>query len=193
MPALLLRKWSEANLGSLKAIAWALILGGIVMWIIDAWSVRHEAGTQDVEQMNLGQAVWIGLCQTFSAVFPGVSRSMSTIAAGQMVGLTRPAALEFSFLLSIPTMIAATCWDLLKEVHPSAAVLAAQGAAPEVVMTSERWMVLIIGGVVSFVVALGVVEWFLYWVRKHGLVLFAVYRIILGGAILAAGSQFLGR
>ncbi len=192
-PALALRKWSEANLGSLKAIAWALILGGIVMWIIDAWSVRHEAGTQDVEQMNLGQAVWIGLCQTFSAVFPGVSRSMSTIAAGQTVGLSRPAALEFSFLLSIPTMIAATCWDLLKEIRPSAATLATRAAAPEVVMNSEKWMVLIIGAVVSFIVALGVVEWFLYWVRKHGLVIFALYRIILGGAILAAGSQFLGR
>jgi undecaprenyl-diphosphatase len=193
IPALLLRKWSEKNLGSLKAIAWALVLGGIVMWIIDAWSVRHEAPTRDVEQMNLLQAIWIGLCQTLSAVFPGTSRSMSTIAAGQTVGLSRPAALEFSFLLSIPTMIAATCWDLLKEIHPGRAALAAGIVTPRVVMDSDRWLVLIIGTVVSFVVALGVVEWFLFWVRKHGLVLFALYRIILGGALLAAGSQFIGR
>jgi undecaprenyl-diphosphatase len=143
--------------------------------------------------MNLPQAIWIGLCQTLSAVFPGTSRSMSTIAAGQMVGLTRPAALEFSFLLSIPTMIAATCWDLVKEVHPGGAAMAAGTAAPHVVMDSGRWVVLIIGTVVSFIVALGVVEWFLFWVRKHGLVLFALYRIILGGALLAMGSQFLGR
>jgi undecaprenyl-diphosphatase len=193
VPALLLRHWSERNLGSLKAIAWALLLGGIVMWIIDAWSVRHEAETRDVEEMNLFQAIWIGLCQTLSAVFPGTSRSMSTIAAGQMVGLTRPAALEFSFLLSIPTMVAATCWDLVKEVHPGHAAIAAGMAAPRVVMDSDRWVVLLIGTVVSFIVALGVVEWFLYWVRKHGLVLFALYRIILGGALLAAGSQFIGR
>src|ERR1035441_406108 len=129
--------------------------------------------------MNLPQAIWIGLCQTLSAVFPGTSRSMATIAAGQTVGLTRPAALEFSFLLSIPTMVAATCWDLLKEIHPSKAALAAGMAPPHVVMTSERWMVLLIGALVSFIVALGVVEWFLFWVRKHGLVLFALYRIIL--------------
>jgi undecaprenyl-diphosphatase len=191
-PALLLHKWSEKNLGSLKAIAWALLLGGIVMWIIDAWSVRHEAATRDVEQMNLPQAIWIGLCQTLSAVFPGTSRSMSTIAAGQLVGLTRPGALEFSFLLSIPTMVAATCWDLFKEIHVSKAALAAGIVPPHVVMTSERWMVLLIGAAVSFIVALGVVEWFLYWVRKHGFTMFAIYRIILGTALLLWGTKYIG-
>ena len=192
VPALLLHKWSEKNLGSVRAMALALLIGGIVMWIIDAWSARHEAATSDVEQMNLGQAIWIGLCQTLSAVFPGTSRSMSTIAAGQIVGLSRPAALEFSFLLSIPTMIAATCWDLLKELHPSKAALEA-GLAPHVVMNSDRWIVLIIGTVVSFIVALGVVEWFLFWVRKHGFTVFAIYRILLGTFLLLFGTQFVGR
>jgi undecaprenyl-diphosphatase len=189
-PALLLHKWSERNLGSLEAMAWALLLGGIVMWIIDAWSVRHEAITLDIEQMSLPQAVWIGLCQTLSAVFPGTSRSMSTIAAGQIVGLTRPAALEFSFLLSIPTMFAATLWDLLKELHPSKAALAA-GIATHVEMNSDRWIVLLIGAAVSFIVALGVVEWFLYWVRRHGLVMFALYRIILAGFLLLFGAKYI--
>src|ERR1019366_1326338 len=115
---------------------------------------------RDVEQRTRAQAIWIGLCQTLSAVFPGTSRSMSTIAAGQLVGLSRPGALEFSFLLSIPTMFAATLWDLLKELHPSKAALAA-GIATHVDMSSPRWMVLLIGAVVSFIVALGVVEWFL--------------------------------
>ena len=78
--------------------------------------------------MSLPQAIWIGLCQTLSAIFPGTSRSMSTIAAGQLAGLDRPSALEFSFLLSIPTMIAATGWDLMKEIHSSQA--AGAGAAP---------------------------------------------------------------
>jgi undecaprenyl-diphosphatase len=185
-PALLLHKWSEKNLGSLNAIALALLIGGVAMWIIDAWSDHREASTSDVEEMSLGQAIWIGLCQTLSAVFPGTSRSMSTIAAGQIVGMDRPTALEFSFLLSIPTMIAATVWDLKKEVFPSG------GAAAHVVMTTDNWIVLIIGFGVSFIVALGVVEWFLHWVRKHGFTVFAIYRIILGSALLLWGTKYIG-
>jgi len=186
VPALLLHKWSEKNLGSLNVIALALLLGGIVMWIVDLRSDRFEATTTHVEEMTVPQAIWIGLCQTLSAIFPGTSRSMSTIAAGQMVGLDRPAALEFSFLLSIPTMIAATCWDLKKEVFPS------HGVAAHVVMNSNNWIVLAIGLVVSFIVALGVVEWFLFWVRKHGFTVFAIYRIILGVALLIWGTKFIG-
>ena len=191
VPALLLRKWSEKNLDSLNAMAVALLFGGIVMWVVDAWAGRREAGTTDVEQMTVLQAIWIGLCQTLSAVFRGTSRSMSTIAAGQLADLTRPAALEFSFLLSIPTMIAATGWDLIKAIHPSKAALAAGGVA-NVVMDSDRWIVLIIGLVVSFIVALGVVEWFLFWVRKHGFTVFAVYRILLGLALLIWGAKYIG-
>jgi undecaprenyl-diphosphatase len=185
-PALLLHKWSEKNLGSLNVIAWALLIGGIAMWIIDAWSDRYEANTTHVEEMSLPQAIWIGLCQTLSAIFPGTSRSMSTIAAGQLVGMDRPSALEFSFLLSIPTMIAATVWDLKKEVFPSG------GGAAHVVMTGDNWIVLGIGFGVSFIVALGVVEWFLFWVRKHGFTLFAIYRILLGSALLLWGAKYIG-
>jgi undecaprenyl-diphosphatase len=185
-PALLLHKWSEKNLGSLNVIAWALLIGGIAMWIIDAWSDRYEANTTHVEEMSLPQAIWIGLCQTLSAIFPGTSRSMSTIAAGQLVGMDRPSALEFSFLLSIPTMIAATIWDLKKEVFPSG------GGAAHVVMTGDNWIVLAIGFGVSFIVALGVVEWFLFWVRKHGFTLFAIYRILLGSALLLWGTKYIG-
>jgi undecaprenyl-diphosphatase len=188
-PALLLHKWSEKNLGSLKAMALALLVGGIVMWVIDIWSDRYEATTTQVEEMSLPQAIWIGLCQTLSAVFPGTSRSMSTIAAGQLVGLDRPAALEFSFLLSIPTMIAATAWDLIKEIHPSKA---AGAAAAHVAMNFDRWIVLLIGLLVSFIVALGVVEWFLQWVRRHGFTVFALYRILLGAALLLWGTKFIG-
>ncbi|MGB6744564.1 MAG: undecaprenyl-diphosphate phosphatase [Terracidiphilus sp.] len=189
VPALLLRKWSERNLGSLTAMALALLIGGVAMWIVDVWSDRSDPNTTDVEQMTLGQAIWIGLCQTLSAIFPGASRSMTTIAAGQMVGLDRPAALEFSFLLSIPTMIAATGWDLVKEVHGSSK---AGAAAAHVAMNPERWIVLLIGMAVSFIVALGVVEWFLYWVRRHGFTVFAIYRILLGVALLIFGARLIG-
>ena len=185
-PALLLHKWSEKNLGSLNVIAWALLIGGILMWIIDAWSDHYEATTTHVEEMSVPQAIWIGLCQTLSAIFPGTSRSMSTIAAGQLVGMDRPSALEFSFLLSIPTMIAATIWDLKKEVFPSG------GGTAHVVMTGDNWIVLAIGFGVSFIVALGVVEWFLFWVRKHGFTLFAICRILLGSALLIWGTKYIG-
>jgi undecaprenyl-diphosphatase len=90
-------------------------------------------------------------------------------------------------------MLAATAWDLLKSVHPSKSALAA-GAVPiaEVHMNSQLWIVLVIGFVVSFIVALGVVEWFLMWVRRHGFTIFAVYRIILGILLLVLGSRLLG-
>ena len=192
VPALVQKKWSDRNLGSLSVIAWALLIGGILMWIIDARSSRFEPTTTHVEELGLGQAIWIGLCQSLSAIFPGTSRSMSTIAAGQLVGMDRPSALEFSFLLSIPTMLAATGYDLLKEIHPSKAAGAATAAA-HVVMTGERWIVLVIGFVVSFIVALGVVEWFLLWVRKHGFTVFAVYRIVVGLVLLLWGSKFIGQ
>ena len=189
-PALALHKWSEKNLQSIQVMALALLIGGIVMWAVDVWSTRYESTTLHVEEMGLGQAIWIGLCQTLSAIFPGTSRSMSTIASGQLAGLDRPTALEFSFLLSIPTMIAATAWDFIKEVHPSKAAVAA-GTAAHVVMNSERWIVLLIGLVVSFIVALGVVEWFLHWVRKHGFTVFAIYRIVLGIVLLIWGAKYL--
>ncbi|MGC9159468.1 MAG: undecaprenyl-diphosphate phosphatase [Terracidiphilus sp.] len=185
-PALLLRKWSERNLGSLEAMSLALVIGGVVMWIVDARSERFEPVTRHIEEMSLWQAVWIGLWQALSAIFPGTSRSMSTIAAGQLAGMDRPSALEFSFLLSLPTMIAATGWELIGEIHSRG------GEAAHVAMNGERWMVLLIGAAVSFIVALGVVEWFLYWVRKHGFAIFALYRILLGAALLIWGARIVG-
>ena len=190
VPALLLHKWSDQHLGSIYVMALALLIGGIVMWVIDYWAERRDPDVTDIEQMTLFQAIWIGLCQSLSAIFPGTSRSMSTIAAGQLVSLDRPTALAFSFLLSIPTMFAATCWDLIKEIHPSKAAVAA-GLGAHVVMDTERWIVLLIGLVISFIGALGVVEWVLQWVRKHGFTLFAIYRILLGGALLIWGAKFI--
>jgi len=190
VPSLLLTKLIGKHLESIRIMAIALVVGGIIMWVVDAWSVRREPTTSDVEQMSLAQAVWIGLCQTLSAVFPGTSRSMSTIAAGQIVGMSRSAALEFSFLVSIPTMIAATGYDLLKTLHPRH-VEGVEALAP-LVMTSHAWIVLAIGFIVSFLVALACVEWFLQWVRKHGFVIFAVYRIVFGGMLLIFGKKLAG-
>jgi undecaprenyl-diphosphatase len=129
----------------------------------------------------MGQAIWIGLCQVLSAVFPGTSRSMATIAAGQLAGMSRTSALEFSFFVSIPTMAAATLYDLLKSVRPHHGEPSVLG---QITFTAQSWVVLGIGFVVSFIVAYGVVAWFMNWVRQRGFVPFAVYRIVLGVAVL---------
>lgn len=176
------------NLESLHVMALALLIGGIIMWVVDALSVRRTPTTQHVEEMTFLQAVWIGFCQMFSAVFPGVSRSMSTIAAGQLAGMSRTTALEFSFLLSIPTMIAATGYSLLKVFHPGKHADPTEVLTP-LVMTTHNWIVLAIGMIVSFGVALAVVEWFLQWVRRHGFVVFAVYRILLAVILLVFGAR----
>lgn len=179
-PAFLLTKVIGKHLESLVIMGSALLIGGIVMWIVDAM-FADKGNTDDMDKMSLGQAVWIGFCQVLSAVFPGTSRSMSTIAAGQLAGMTRASALEFSFFLSIPTMIVATCYDLLKTLRHKDAAGAALGA---VHMDTQAWVALAIGFVVSFIVAYGVVAWFMNWVRTRGFVPFAVYRIIVGAAVL---------
>jgi undecaprenyl-diphosphatase len=190
IPSLLLVKVIGKHLESLTIIAWSFVIGGVIMWVVDVASDRRDNDTKEVEQMTIGQAIWVGFCQIFSAVFPGTSRSMSTITGGQMVGMTRPAALEFSFLLSIPIMIAATGYDLLRTLHPKH--LAGAEAISPLVMTGHEWVVLAIGFVVSFIVALGVVEWFLRWVRHHGFVPFAIYRILAGVVLFAWIHHWIG-
>lgn len=183
-PAWLLHKKIGENLESFKVIGCALIVGGVLMWIVDAMFGPTPAGgrhkTETMEEVSTLQAIWIGFCQIFSAVFPGTSRSMSTITAGQLAGMSRPAALEFSFFLSMPTMAAATLYDLYKNLHAHGGGTAL-GRMP---VNSQEWIVLLIGFVVSFIVALAVVAWFMNWVRRRGFTPFAIYRIILGAAVL---------
>ncbi len=176
LPAWALTKVIGKNLESLWVISTALLVGGIVMWIVDATFTRVRV-TQ-MEEMNLPQAIWIGACQILSAVFPGTSRSMSTIAAGQIAGMSRPAALEFSFFLSMPTMVVATLYDLYKTLKPPRDT-AAEGNIAPLAVNHHQWIVLAIGFIVSFIVALVVVAWFMRWVRTKGFVPFAIYRIVL--------------
>jgi undecaprenyl-diphosphatase len=183
LPAWLLKKQIGQNLENLSVMAWALLLGGVIMWIVDALCTRSR--TNHMEEMNLPQALWIGAVQILSAVFPGTSRSMSTIAAGQTAGLSRPAALEFSFFLSMPTMVVATGYDLLKTLRPHHDAATEAGLAP-LTMNAHNWILVAIGFAVSFFVALGVVAWFMRWVRARGFAPFAIYRIIIGIALLVA-------
>lgn len=193
IPAFLLTKVIGKHLESLYIMGMSLLIGGIVMWIVDAINAPAEKlgpnapsriHTWSMEAMSLGQAIWIGACQILSAVFPGTSRSMSTIAAGQVAGMSRASALEFSFFLSIPTMVVATCYDLLKSLR-------GKGANPIGVsqIDAHGWIVLAIGFVVSFIVAYGAVAWFMAWVRKRGFAPFAVYRIVVGTLVLIYAAR----
>ncbi|HXM74980.1 MAG TPA: undecaprenyl-diphosphate phosphatase [Chthoniobacterales bacterium] len=182
LPSWALKKQIGENLENLHIIAWALLIGGIVMWIVDATFTRPRVS--HMEEMSLPQAAWIGAVQILSAVFPGTSRSMCTIAAGQVASLSRPAALEFSFFLSMPTMVVATLYDLYKTIAPNRHT-ALEGNLAPLAVDAHQWIVLAIGFVVSFIVALVVVAWFMRWVRARGFAPFAIYRIALGLVLLA--------
>ncbi len=172
-PAFLMTKIIGHNLESLTVMGCALLVGGVIMIVVDY--ICQAPRTIKIDDTSWVQAIGIGIGQIFSAVFPGTSRSMATIASGQILGMSRASALEFSFLLSIPTMMAATCYDLLKTLYHS------NGA---ILHTSQEWVLLAIGFVISFFVALVVVAWFLKWVRTRGFLLFGVYRIILAIFVL---------
>ena len=171
IPCFLIDKVIGENLESLRMIAIALIVGGIAMVFIDLYCSKHVT-TQQIDDVNLRQAIVIGLAQILAAAFPGTSRSMSTIAGGQLMGLSRSAALEFSFFLSIPVMVAAASYKLLQHLRK------------EAFPTSEQWIALVAGFIMSFLVAFVVIAWFMTWVRKHGFTPFAIYRVIAGAALL---------
>ena len=197
IPSYLLVKVIGKHLESLYVIGSSLLIGGIVMWFVDTRNAKAEAAgeastgglihTWHMEEMSLGEAIWIGACQILSAVFPGTSRSMSTIAAGQLAGMSRASALEFSFFLSMPTMAMATVYTLYKSLR-------GKDGNPFAVSSidSHGWIVLAIGFVVSFIVAYGSVAWFMAWVRKRGFGPFAIYRIVVGIAVLYFASKLVG-
>lgn len=149
-------------------IAWALIIGGL--WILGAETI---AGRQpDRKEVTWRVAILVGIAQMVAGVFPGTSRSGATIFTAMLADTSnRAAATEFSFLVGIPTMYAATGYELLK-------VLKNGGTA------HEDWTALIAGFVVSLIVAFVVVKWLLGYIRTHRFTWFAVYRIVLGALLL---------
>ena len=152
---------------TLLPVALALLIGGVLILLIE----RYVAGRPAAAALTWKVACFVGLCQMLAAVFPGTSRSAATIFAAMLAGLTlRPAATEFAFLVGIPTMFAATGYEFLKVRHQ------AQG---------EDLHALALGFLVSGVVAFIAVKWLLRYVQTHRFTVFAWYRIVLGGALLA--------
>ncbi len=145
----------------------ALFLGGIALIALEKIHAKKIAGNTEkqaksIEQLTLKQSAGIGLIQSLS-IIPGVSRSAASILGGMFLGANRKTAVEFSFLLAIPTMIAATGLDLL-ETNFS--------------FSTEEWQLLAVGFIGSFMVALIVVKWFIKYVQTNSFISFGIYRII---------------
>ena len=156
-------------LNSVEVVAIMLVLGGIFMLYCDKLFNKGSNANQVTEK----RAFRIGLYQCIS-VIPGVSRSMATIVGGMTQGLTRKRAAEFSFFLAVPTMAGATLLDLLD-------LLKEEGNWA----TAHNITMLVVGCVVAFVVALLAMKWFVSFLSKYGFKAFGVYRIIVGGIIIA--------
>ena len=149
-----------------RNVALALIVGAVLIYVVEMLHLQPR--TRAVERLSFAQSLGVGLAQC-AALFPGFSRSAATILGGLLVGLDRPTAARFSFLLAIPTILGATVLDLVRS---------SAGLQP----ADYFWIV--VGFVVSFVAAWGAVRWFLRFVSHHSLRVFAVYRLILGCVVL---------
>ncbi|HUR39595.1 MAG TPA: undecaprenyl-diphosphate phosphatase [Verrucomicrobiae bacterium] len=154
---------------SMAPVAWALIVGGFVIFAVEALVANKPPS----ERITWTVAVVVGLAQVLAAVFPGTSRSAATIFAAMLAGCTsRPAAAEFAFLLGIPTMFAATALETLDAVQDGQ-------------LASEPLLDLAVGFVVSAVMAFVAVKWLLAYIQAHRFTPFAWYRIAAGALLLA--------
>lgn len=174
LPAALLgvlfHKFIKTYLFNPMTVAGALILGGfVILWLE---SRQRPVKVESVDDMTWQDALKVGLAQSV-AMFPGVSRAGATIMGGLYIGMSRKAATEFSFFLAIPTMVAATTYDLYKNYG---------------YFSSEQWVLLVVGFVCAFASAFVVVKTFLDYVARHSFRPFAYYRIVFGTFVLLMGS-----
>lgn len=163
--AYFLEKQIDAMLGSVVIVAVAMVLGGVILIFVDRWFDRPE---NEQTHLTYKKAFFIGLIQIIS-VIPGVSRSAATIIGGMSQKLSRKAAAEFSFFLAVPTMFAASALKLV-ENYP--------------LITGENLNLLIVGNIVSFLVAMIAIKSFIAFLTKHGFKWFGWYRIVVGLVIL---------
>ena len=175
---LLTHHWITAHLFRPPVVIVALIVGGVAILAIERW--RPAPHIEAVPQIDYRTALWIGIAQVCSLI-PGVSRSGATIMGALLAGVARPAAAEFSFLLAIPVMFAATGLDLWENRH---------------LLSGSDALMLAVGFVVAFASALVVVRWLIRFVSHRSFDLFAWYRIVFGlalVAVLATGRSWLAK
>ncbi len=173
----LLKKHIDAALGNLWVIAVVMLVGGIVLLFIDKLFQKAELTNtlnSNDEEISYKKSFIIGCFQVLSIIFPGLSRSAATIIGGMSQKLNKKTALEFSFFLAVPTMLAASAKSTLDVFKTN----------PEV-FAKDNLILLVIGAVVAFVVALVSVQFFIRIVQKKGFAVFGWYRIVLGSTILA--------
>ena len=159
----------DAMLEKVEVVAVMLVLGGVFMLFCDK---IFNKGSETIK-LSEKRAFWIGMYQCISMI-PGVSRSMATIVGGMSQGLTRKAATEYSFFLAVPTMFAATAYKLMKLIADPV----------QRTILADNMLVLIVGNVVAFIVALLAIKFFIGFVQKYGFKAFGWYRIIVGGVII---------
>jgi undecaprenyl-diphosphatase len=167
----LLKKHIDAMLGNLGFIAVIMIVGGIILLFIDRLFTKPVIRTQDA--VTNKNAFLIGCYQVLSVLFPGLSRSAATIIGGLQQKLDRRTAAEFSFFLAVPTMMAASVKSFY-DVHK---------ANPEV-FVRDNMLMLVVGSIVAFLVALLAIRFFITYLQRHGFKLFGYYRILTGSLIL---------
>lgn len=142
-------------------VVWSLALGGVALIVFELWYKRSD-GHRSAQELSYKNSFLIGICQSL-AIIPGVSRSGATIVGGLLMGISRQAIVEFSFLLAVPTMAAATGYDLIKSASS---------------FSFSEFHILAIGFVVSFFVAMASIVWLLKFVKTHTFISFGIYRIV---------------
>lgn len=150
-------------LGSETVVLCSLLIGGIFIVAFEYWYREKEDATSEIREISYKNAVIIGLFQSI-AMIPGVSRSASTILGGLWLGLKRKTIVEFTFLLAVPTMLAATCYDLIKSGSQ---------------FSFDQIQYLLVGFVTAFVVALLTIKFLLQFIKTHTFIPFGIYRIVL--------------
>jgi undecaprenyl-diphosphatase len=171
---LLYKLLKQYLLSNAVMVLWSLFLGGVLLIVFEMWYAKRKSVPDKVNELSYKQSFLTGLAQSL-AIIPGVSRSGATIVAGLLMGINRQTIVEFSFLLAIPTMAAATGYDLLKSAHT---------------FSFSQFHLLALGFMVSFMVAILAVKWFIGYIKNHSFIWFGVYRIVIATVFYLLLFQF---
>jgi undecaprenyl-diphosphatase len=150
-------------LGSNTVVLYSLLIGGVFLILFELWHREKENASGELSDISYSKSLIIGLCQAV-AMIPGVSRSAATIIGGLILGIKRKTIVEFSFLVSVPTMAAATGFDLMKSGG---------------YFSLEEFHLLLVGFISSFIVALLSIKWLIHFIKNHTFISFGIYRILI--------------